>query len=65
MSRAIARREDPSVLTNLRQMFVAAALDGLRYETRVADGSLVENTAIALEDALGRIGEEPPEGMDE
>lgn len=65
LSRAIARREDPSMLATLRQTFVAAALDGLRYETRVADGSLAENTMIALEDAFGRIQEEPPEGMDE
>ena len=52
--RAIARRENPSTLLKLRQLFLNSAQEALRFELRVEPNELATNVMTALEDATTR-----------
>jgi hypothetical protein len=65
--RAVAKREDPTVLRRLRQAFLSSAQESLRFQLRVQPSELLSNTSAALEDAIIRseADYEVPEGMEE
>lgn len=67
LTRKIARRENPSSLSIARDAFLAAATDGLRYNTRVEPNELAVNTMEMLNEAIGRTEEQKqtPEGFEE
>jgi hypothetical protein len=67
LTRMIARRENPGALRTARDVFLAAAVDGLRYELRVEPNELAVNVGEALNEATGRVSEQnqTPEGFGE
>jgi hypothetical protein len=67
LTRMISRRENPGALRTARDIFLAAAVDGLRYQLRVEPNELAVNVGEALNEALGRVSEqdETPEGFDQ
>lgn len=67
LARAIARRENPSVLRQLQGAFLEAVVDGFRYEIRTPEGDLMNDTAEMWEDLLNSFMSEGnvPEGFEE
>lgn len=64
---AVARKEDPTKLQMLRGMFLTSAQEALRYELRVEPSELLNDTLIAIEEAITRTEADypVPEGMDQ
>ena len=65
--RAVAKRENPTVLSRLRQAFFDSAQESIRFQLRVEPSELLSNVSTALEDAVTRseADYEIPEGMGE
>jgi hypothetical protein len=65
--RAVAKRENPTVLRRLRQAFFDSAQESIRFQLRVEPSELLSNASTALEDAMTRseADYEVPDGMGE